>query len=244
MILAFSACSRNAEVGEMQIHIGYHVDNQELIIDTLAYVNEAGNPYLVDEIQWFISDIELIDSQHNRVAFNKEQNIFYVDSNLPDTQTINATNVPAGCYQSIHFTFGLNEVENQSWRFVNPPESDMFWPEQMGGGYHHIKLNGKWQDTEGEIVPFCMHIGKGPADDATGFRSNYFEVEIPANFTIGHNALTSICLNMNINNWFCQPNTYDFNEWGGAIMQNQAAQETLKENGHNVFSIFLPQAEF
>ena len=44
---------------------------------------------------------------------------------------------------------------------------------------------------------------------------------------------------MNVNNWFRDPNIYNFNEWGGAIMQNQAAQEVLKANGHNVFSVHL-----
>ena len=30
-------------------------------------------------------------------------------------------------------------------------------------------------------------------------------------------------------------NLYDFNVYGSAIMQNQAAQQALKENGHDVF---------
>ena len=40
---------------------------------------------------------------------------------------------------------------------------------------------------------------------------------------------------MIVDNWFRNPNLYDFNEYGSAIMQNQAAQQTLKENGADVF---------
>ena len=40
---------------------------------------------------------------------------------------------------------------------------------------------------------------------------------------------------MNINNWFSTPHVYDFNTYGSAIMQNQEAQNILKENGNNVF---------
>ncbi len=45
---------------------------------------------------------------------------------------------------------------------------------------------------------------------------------------------------MIVDNWFRNPNLYDFNEFGSAIMQNQAAQQALKENGNDVFRIGKP----
>ncbi|MBK7031097.1 MAG: hypothetical protein IPH45_18680 [Bacteroidales bacterium] len=44
-------------------------------------------------------------------------------------------------------------------------------------------------------------------------------------------------LSMDINSWFCTPNTWDFNVWGGYIMQNQDAMKTASENGADVFDI-------
>ena len=233
--IAMSACSKKQESGNLQVKISYSVDNQELEVDTLRYINQAGNHYLVNEIQWFVSDICLIDDEGKTVTFNTSRSIFYIDSDLPETETLHSTDIPEGHYKAVHFTLGMNDAENQSGRFVNPPESDMFWPEPMGGGYHHIKLNGKWMNTNNELLPFCMHIGKGP--DGGNFISNYFEVETSADISVKGKETTSIVLNMNINNWFCNPNTYDFNYWGGSIMSNQSAQATLKQNGHNVFTI-------
>ena len=47
----------------------------------------------------------------------------------------------------------------------------------------------------------------------------------------------SIDLMMNINKWYESPNSYDFNAFGQAIMGNQTAQQTLKANGADVFSV-------
>ena len=44
-------------------------------------------------------------------------------------------------------------------------------------------------------------------------------------------------LTMNVEEWFENPNIFDFNYWGGNIMENQAAMKSAKENGHNVFEI-------
>ena len=40
----------------------------------------------------------------------------------------------------------------------------------------------------------------------------------------------------NIKKWFRSPHVYDFNAFGSAIMQNQEAQQLLKENGADVFT--------
>jgi hypothetical protein len=40
--------------------------------------------------------------------------------------------------------------------YVNPPESYMFLPNFLGGpngGYHYLKLNGKWLDTNSVVTP-------------------------------------------------------------------------------------------
>jgi hypothetical protein len=42
---------------------------------------------------------------------------------------------------------------------------------------------------------------------------------------------------MEIQRWFDTPNVYNIEEFGTGIMQNQRAQELLRENGWNVFGI-------
>ena len=130
--------------------------------------------------------------------------------------------------------------------FVDPPEVNMFWPEVLGGGYHYMMINGKWNDTTGVNMPFNFHLGIGQlyrgntynVDSIYAFVQNYFTVSLPGSaFTIADKDTATFRLTMNIENWFENPHVFDFNQWGGAIMQNQPAMQIVKENGWDVFSI-------
>ena len=244
ILLTFASCSKKStpeQNGHMVITFQHSVGQQPLVYDTIKYVNAAGNPYMVTNIQYFISDICLHKANGDSVLLNKKNNIHYVDTDLPETWIWHpGDSIPAGQYSAISFTFGMNEKENISLRFPNPPESAMFWPQFLGGGYHYMKLNGKWRDTANVIRPFNFHLGIGQIYDSTGaiikFVQNYFEVTLPkSSFTISGGQMLQLALDMDVNEWFENPNIYNFNVWGGKIMQNQTAMHLACENGHNVF---------
>ena len=48
--------------------------------------------------------------------------------------------------------------------------------------------------------------------------------------------IAALQLQMDINQWFTDPHLFDFDVQGGSIMQNQTAQELLRDNGRSVFS--------
>lgn len=129
--------------------------------------------------------------------------------------------------------------------FVNPPESYMFWPEFLGGGYHYMKLNGKWlEDGQTiETTPFNCHLGRGQIyysfpDSIIGFIPNEIRVSLPASsFEVKAGENLQVYLTMNIENWFEEPHIYDLDYFGSYTMQNQEAMQTLKDNGYNVFSV-------
>lgn len=226
--LLVASCAKKEENGFVDICVDYSVNNEPLIIDTLCYTNEAGNEFLVTEIQWFVSKWELQDEQGRWIASDR---IFYIDTNIPESQTLRMDSIPIGKYKKVRFTFGLDDSDNLSGRFSDPPESNMFWPEQLGGGYHYMKLNGKFVNEAGQLVPLNIHLGRLHEEN------NHFTVELPLDFTIKENAENQLNLTMIIDNWFRSPNLYDFNEYGSAIMENPTAQRVLKENGNDVFTI-------
>jgi len=211
--------------------------------DTMMYRNAAGNPYMINEIQYFISDVTLHKSDGSRVLIDAWKDIHYVDSDLPDTWKWQMKDsIPPGTYDSITFTFGISEEKNQSLMFVNPPESNMFWPEFLGGGYHYLKLNGKWKDPEEVIRPFNFHMGIGQiySQDSSaivGFVQNYFEVTLEnTRFSVSTNENIAFSILMHVDRWFSDPHVFDFDDWGGDIMQKQDAMQLAKENGYNVFT--------
>lgn len=241
------SCTKPAGYGNMSIAVGYSVNGEALITDSLGYMNEAGNTYLITEVQWFISKLELKNEQgewmglqHRKVDnlfSSPTDRIFYIDTNIPESQTLEMAPIPVGTYKVLRFTFGLDEEYNRSGLFSDPPEANMFWSELLGGGYHYMKLNGKYLNAEGQLSPLAIHLGIGQNEENTEFYQNYFTVELPINFTVAANAENQLNLIMVIDNWFRSPNLFDFQEYGSHIMQNQDAQQALKENGKDVFRI-------
>lgn len=243
---AFSCRKEDALVdksnsGKIILKFAHKVNGATLQTDTMIYINEAGNPYEVNEIQYFVSDVTLHKSDGTKKMISDQKDIDYVDIDMPATLTWTVyDSIIAGTYDSVSFTFGISAQKNHSFMFANPPESDMFWPTVLGGGYHMMKMNGKWKTTTNDIDLFNFHLGIGQiitgAD--TTFVHNNFNVSLPSSsFVLEKGQTKVIQIVMNIENWFKNPNTYDFNVWGGSIMQNQDAMQAVKENGHDVFSI-------
>jgi hypothetical protein len=238
-----------AKYGKISFQFSHEVNGQPLIVDTLVYTNAAGNEYLINEIQYFVSEITLHNSDGTSKVISAANGIHYIDTDIPSTHTWSLTDdIPVGNYTSISFIFGINEAKNQSGLFVNQPEVNMWWPDFLGGGYHYMKMNGSWKDNTDTLRPFNFHLGIGQIyahdvinlDSITGFVQNYFTVAVPSSsFTIAENTTTKAGIIMNIESWFDTPNIYDFDYWGGSIMQNQPAMHAITENGADVFTFQL-----
>lgn len=234
--------------GKIILNFIHHLNGVPVQFDTLMYVNAAGNPYLINEIQYNISDITLYNHNGSEILIDDWKDIHYVDTDIPASQSWEVFDkIPEGTYDSIAFTFGILEAKNISFMFVNPPESFMFWPEYLGGGYHYLKLNGKWLEEGQQTMntPFDFHLGPGQIyysypDSITGFVHNEFRISLSnSGFSMVKGRIMEFNIIMKIENWFKNPHIYDHDVWGGYIMQNQDAMQLVKENGWNVFSIEL-----
>lgn len=234
------------ESAKIEFEFAHAIGNEPLLFDTLIYTNFAGNPYLVNEIQYFISDVRLYSDNGKVKLIDDWKAIHYIDTDIIATQTwVVYDAITPGNYDSVSFTFGISPERNQSFMFVNPPEKDMFWPEYLGGGYHYLKLNGKWLpgDQSNQTTPFDFHMGIGQVyhsypDSIIGFVHNNFDVSLPGSgFSVDEGELKSLKITMHIDQWFVDPHVYDHDVFGGYIMQNQEAMQIVKENGSNVFTL-------
>ncbi len=231
----------------LSIEFMHNVDDLPVVLDTKHYYNEAGNKYFINEVKYFISELCMYKRDGTKVEISQDNGIHYVDMDYPGTLSWNISGyIPEGQYDSLSFTFGLNEKENQPYRFLNSPESNMAWSQLLGGGYHYMMINGWFEKGDTVLAPLNIHLGKGQIyqgntssiDSLIGFVDNHFQVTLSKSFFIRRDQTTNLILVMNIENWFKEPFIYDFNYWGSHIMQNQAAMQMLKENGKkNVFSL-------
>ncbi len=215
----------------------HSVDAQDILFDQMIYQNAAGNNYSLVTLKYYVSYFVLHSTAGSDVLIDVEQ---YCDIHDSSTLYFAANNIPDGSYSGLSFVFGLDSTKNQTGYLPNTQvHNNMIWPDPMGGGYHHMKLEGKYTDTAGQVSSYNIHLGK--ANEISGndtiLRNNMVAVNLPNSaFIISNNAI-EIVLEMNLNKWYTNPNVYDFNDFGQAIMGNQTAQQRIKENGIDVFTV-------
>ncbi|MEI6347516.1 MAG: MbnP family protein [Bacteroidota bacterium] len=236
------------EKGKLKIEFSHAMGNDSLILNSNQYINEAGNNLEIVDLMYFISDVTLFIHDNSPKLITDITACHYVDLSKPTTLIWNILDsIPKGNVDSVSFIFGLNEQRNHSFAFVNPPESNMAWPDILGGGYHYMMMNGTWTDAQQIQQPFNFHMGIGQlysdtitynTNSITGYVQNYFKITLPTPMlTISANNTSILKIKMNILSWFTTPHIWDFNVMGGSVMQNQRALNIIKENGFDVFSV-------
>lgn len=212
------------KTGKLNIRIQHLVDGLLLQTDTMRYTNAAGYRYSVSKLQYYIDSVTLL-SGNTFVVLNKT---YYVDAAF-NTPSFLFDSIPAGQYTGIRFLIGLRPRLNQTNQLpTNPENLGMAWPDHMGGGYHFLKLEGHYLDTNGQINGYTLHLGTQEMLVA--------HQTIPLSLQITEAQSTSLKLNMNINEWFVHPNTYDFTISGNHIMGNDSSMQKIRDNGKDVFS--------
>jgi len=239
-----SSCKKEDDkvsYGKVILKFEHKIDSNVVEFNIMKYVNEAGNQYQISNVQWFISDFTLYKKGQSPFVVKHTTTSHYIDTDIPASQSWEITDdIPEGVYDSMSFIFGFTPSENSSFMFVNYPENAMWWPENLGGGYHYMKLNGFWKDTVDFKRAFNFHMGIGRVINGidTSFEHNYFKVSFLTSITLTSSKIKEITVAMNIDEWFKNPHIWDFNYWGPAIMENETAMRIAKENGEvGVFTI-------
>ena len=231
-----TSCPRPEEKIKDSISMEFynHIDGTPLIFDSTGYSqwfstlsNQNFNIY---NLYYLVTDIKLTDNDGNTLKTLSD--IHFVNSDNMNSNFIYLPEIlKSGEYSNIEFVFGLNKDKNINNEYINEDfHNQMFWPEFMGGGYHYMKLEGKFND---ETNFYATHTGGLNTVDYSISKS------FPINIISSQNGSThSIRISMNLNNWYSSPNYIIINSDG--IMGNSVLQQKLKENGEfNVFNAEL-----
>ena len=169
--------------GNVTLAFAHYVNGSPVQLDTMIYTNAAGNHYEVDDFRYFISDVQFHKSDGTIININDCTWSYYVDNTIPSTLSWNICDkLPLGTYDSISFRFGFSNSQNITNMFLNPPESNMFWPTMMGWG---LSLYADWMEN-GETVltrlKTLIHIlvsGRVIYGSDTIYVDNSFPVKLP-----------------------------------------------------------------
>ncbi|MDD7884632.1 MbnP family protein [Flavivirga sp. 57AJ16] len=202
--------------------------------NTVQYTNANGEELSITKLRYLISSITFQKSDGEIIVLDGYNLVDVTNNaNLSFTPT---TTIPTGTFSKVLFTFGFNNDANYNGNYPDLNAASWNVPAMLGGGYHFMQLEGKFIDNATTETGYAYHAIR--AVDTTGatlsFEDTFFEVDL-GEVTITNNATFEI--NMNIAEWFKNPNTWDLNVLNNMLMPNFNAQVMMFENGQNVFSL-------
>jgi len=122
------------------------------------YSNEMGQDFNVTLLRYYISDIELAGPNgayfrdHAEATAAGAKGYYLVDESKPTSQAILLENVPAGTYNKITFTVGVDSsgvVDGAAGGVLDPATCNMFW--NWNSGYIGVKFEGQSPSSNGGV---------------------------------------------------------------------------------------------
>lgn len=200
-------------------------NNLSITIDSLNNINAAGNIYSTHNVNFYISNISLKRDDGFTYTNNS---IFYIDPNVIGKTTLQLDSIPKGNYTELSYLIGIDSLRNIDFGIPTTMDNlNMAWPTAMGGGYHFMKIEGHYLDTNYTLQGFAIHLGKN---------NNLVNVSINKILNQQNN-LHNYSLTFNINEIFTTPYLYDLNLDNNYTMSDSVAMIKIKSNMQDAFSI-------
>jgi len=210
------------------------VDITASSFNQLDYLNQAGTTLSIEHLEYLISNVKFYKSNGDSLVFS-DYNLFDLSNNSSLSFDL-SNHLEEGSFVGIGFDFGFGPANNTSGTYTDLNAANWSWPAMLGGGYHNLKLEGRFIDSNTDTVSYAYHNGKAReiVGTDTTFHDNHSFIRLNTSFNIENDA--SITIDMNIAEWFKNPNTWDLNVYSNMLMPNYAAQVMMRENAVSVFS--------
>jgi len=201
------------------INFKHYVDGIELVVNEMIYTNQSNDNYSIQTLRYLISDITLHTDNGDETLLDE---VHFIDISIDSTLILNIPQINYQNYTFISFTMGLDSLKNITNLFLNENFFPSFvWPEFLGGGYHYMQLEGDFNTV---FNGYTTHTGG----------TNGLDFSFNKMFPI--NEITDININMEITNWYKNPEIFDLTTDG--IMGDINKQVILKANGiEDVYSV-------
>jgi hypothetical protein len=245
--------------GTVLFSFDHEVGSQPLVLESsttnFPYTNAAGNQYNVEELEYLVSDFRLYRANGTSIGV---EDFLFREAHEEDTRSYAWAGIPAGTYTAVSFIFGIDAEKNKTGG-LGPSFLELLWPNDWGGGYHYMEMNGHHLSSGVTVASCKTHTGRRfvknadpcppacpPGPDVVAHH-HYFEVKKSITpFEVKGGETWEITWVMDVNGWYEDP-VFDMNLWfppqsGGdptdVIMANLEAQALLMENGiKNVYRV-------
>ncbi|WP_248724813.1 MbnP family protein [Seonamhaeicola sp. ML3] len=203
--------------------------------NVIKFTNANGEELSIERLRYLISDLKLEKSSGETIIIDG-YNLIDV-TNGENLEFSPSTTIPKGTYSKVSFVFGFTNEKNSDG--VYPDLNSASWnvPVMLGGGYHYMQLDGKFINSNSEEHGYNYHAiraADNPGSNPTFPQDTFFEVNL-GSITVSND--TTLNIEMNIAEWFKNPNVWDLNTLNQMLMPNSSAQILMHANGQNVFSL-------
>jgi len=146
------------------LHFTNTVGTEALILNSAKYINASGEPFSVNLLQYFISNIQFATTEGKQYIVPQDSCYFLVQQDDSASQYCTVP-VPAGNYASVSFIIGIDSLRctskiGQRKGVLDPSLTDMYWG--WNSGYIFLKLEGTSsvlpEDAAG-LHKFRYHVG-------------------------------------------------------------------------------------
>ena len=240
LVLSFMACDKNDDDQAQQntpVSVGFlhsfYEDEVSVSSNAIQYTNGFGTSLSITRLRYLISQVSFTN-QDGIKTIVKDYHL--VDLSQESSLTINDILLPPGAY-NLKMRFGFTEATNTT--SVYPDLNAASWnvPENLGGGYHYMQMEGRYLDTTDELFIYAYHTISAVQNPGPENTREDTSIEIDLGEITVTQGATQINVNMRIDQWFENPNLWNLSELNGLLMGNYTAQKMMQENGQNVFSL-------
>lgn len=203
--------------------------------NTIQYTNANGDMLSIERLRYLVSNVTFTKNDGEIIVYNG-YNLVDVTTNENLSYSV-TPELPEGTYANVAFTFGFSNEDNTDGAYTDLNSASFNVPMMLGGGYHYMQFDGKYLDTNDNEMGFNYHAIRAvdnPGDNPTFPQDTFFTVNL-GQITITDDA--TIEVQMNIAEWFKDPNTWNLNVLNTVLMPNSSAQIMMYENGQSVFSL-------
>ncbi|MAD97487.1 MAG: hypothetical protein CMB99_09205 [Flavobacteriaceae bacterium] len=238
MAIAFANCNDLDADNEAQVTIQFTHNWDGFVVDdttfnSFQFQTANGENVSIERLRYVVSQLELVGNRNNNVL---TQDYNLVDVGNGTGLQLSSSNVITGDYQ-LRFRFGLADADNQDGVYQDLNVASFNVPTMLGGGYHYMQFDGKYKDANNQDANFNYHVIRAANvsnPSSPVFLDTSFTVDL-GTITIRNDAVIEV--EMNVAEWFVNPNTWDLNVLNTVLMPNFNAQLLMSQNGKSVFSL-------
>ena len=242
--IVIGACSDDTigpnEKGSLIIEFDNRVGDADLELNT-NYTNSSGETFQLTKLNYYISNIKLTTTDGDVYTVPQDSSYFLVMEDDEESQEVRINNIPAGDYDKITFTIGVDSLRSTMDISKRPGVLDpaqghdgMYWT--WNSGYIFFKMEGTSPaapiDQENK---FYYHIG-GYGGFDTPTLNNIRETTISmggARAEVRSNKLPEVHLYADVQEVFKSPNEFEIADYSLVMFSDFSL--SISENYSGMF---------